>query len=294
MLMSNHLPKVSFSSKQSLDVEIMTFMEAYDKLTQSGIHNPFTPHKIKFYLILLITKNNYTHYVDFKKYELKKGSLLFVAKNQVHHFTDELKNAEGFFLIINSNFLEQNYFLSKSIHLNRLYNYHLESPAIHIEEMGEDDFTDSVKKLYAEYNFPNQFAKEELLRAYINIILLKAERVKSNQATNTIKTYWLEKFNEFKNLLEDNYTNTRSARFYASELLVSYKFLNDIVKKVTDKTAKEFIDDYVTIEIKRYLATTSLSLKEISYKTGFEEPANMTKFFKKNTQKTPLHFRKEL
>lgn len=292
--MSNHLPKVNFSSKKSLDVEVMTFTEAYKKLTQTDNHNPFTAHKIKFYLILLVTKTTYTHYVDFKKYELKKGSLLFVAKNQVHHFTDAIQKSKGFFIVLNSTFLEQNYFLSKNIHLNRLYNYHLESPTIHKEEMGEDDFTDGVKKLYAEYNFPNQFAKEELLRAYINIILLKAERVKSNQATNTIKTYWLEKFNEFKNLLEDNYTKTRSARFYASELLVSYKFLNDIVKKVTDKTAKEFIDDYVTIEIKRYLATTSLSLKEISYKTGFEEPANMTKFFKKNTKKTPLHFRKEL
>ncbi|MEM9824463.1 MAG: helix-turn-helix domain-containing protein, partial [Bacteroidota bacterium] len=37
--------------------------------------------------------------------------------------------------------------------------------------------------------------------------------------------------------------------------------------------------------------STALSVKEISYQTGFEEPANMVKFFKKNTGITPLKFR---
>ena len=97
----------------------------------------------------------------------------------------------------------------------------------------------------------------------------------------------------FKDMLEKEYTKTRSSRDYASSLFISYKFLNDIVKKLTSKTVKTFIDDFVTIEIKRYLVTTSLSIKEISYKTGFEEPANMVKFFRKNTSFTPLKFRQQ-
>ena len=37
---------------------------------------------------------------------------------------------------------------------------------------------------------------------------------------------------------------------------------------------------------------TALSVKEISYKTGFEAPTNFVKFFKKYTGKTPAEFRK--
>ena len=98
-------------------------------------------------------------------------------------------------------------------------------------------------------------------------------------------------FNQFKNLLENDCVKTRNSRAYAAKLFISYKFLNEVVKKLTGKTVKTFIDDFVIMEIKRYLVSTSLSSKEISYKTGFEEPANMTKFFKKHTGLTPLKFR---
>ncbi|CAM4420806.1 helix-turn-helix domain-containing protein [Zobellia nedashkovskayae] len=292
--MSITLPKVTYKSDSESDIEVMTFGETYKKLTKTTEHNPFAVHKIQFYLILIVTENVYSHYVDFKFYDLKKGSVLFVAKNQVQYFTEDFKNVKGFCIVLNSQFLEQNYFLSKNNNLNRLYNYHLENPVIHSEEMGNDEFIGVVEKLYFEYMLPNNFAKADILRAYIDIILLKAERVKQQHAIVGVKTQWLEVFNEFKNMLESNYAKTRSSRDYSSKLLISYKFLNDIVKKSTGKTVKAFIDDFVIIEIKRYLVTTSLSVKEISYKTGFEEPANMTKFFKKNTQQTPLKFRQKL
>lgn len=148
--------------------------------------------------------------------------------------------------------------------------------------------------LYKEYRSPNDFAKGEMLRALLHILLLKAERAKESHSLYKVKRRWLELFNSFKNSLQEGYTESRNSRKYASELLISYKLLNDIVKNLTGKTAKAFIDDFVTIEIKRYLISTSLSVKEISYKTGFDEPANMIKFFKKNTQSTPLQFRKSL
>ena len=95
-------------------------------------------------------------------------------------------------------------------------------------------------------------------------------------------------------MLENEYTNTRSSRAYAAKLYISYKFLNDIVKHLTGKTVKAFIDDFVIVEIKRYLVSTSLSINEIGYRTGFEEPANMVKFFKKRVGTTPLRFRQRL
>lgn len=114
-----------------------------------------------------------------------------------------------------------------------------------------------------------------MMRTLLHVLLLRAERTKEIHALSEVKTKWLEIFNTFRDLLEKEYINTRNARYYASKLLISYKFLNDIVKELTTKTAKTFIDDFVIIEIKRYLVSTSLSVKEISYQTGFEEPANI-------------------
>jgi YesN/AraC family two-component response regulator len=292
--MENVLPKVSYKESASLDIEVMTFAETYKKLIGVHGHDPFAAHRIQFYIIFIVTQNSYVHYVDFKQYHLEEGSILFVAKNQVQYFTESFKDAAGYFIILKSQFLEKNYLLSKNTTLNRLYNYHLENPVIQPKDSEEAAFVTSIEKLYQEYQHPTDFAKEEILRAYINIILLKAERIKQSQSTFEIKSNWLSVFNEFKTLLEINYIKTRNSRVYAEKLFISYKFLNDVVKKSTGKTIKAFIDDFVTIEIKRYLASTSLSIKEISYKTGFDEPANMIKFFKKHTQQTPLQFRKQL
>ncbi|SDE87553.1 AraC family transcriptional regulator [Cellulophaga baltica] len=292
--MISSLPQIAYKSDIPLDIEVMTFAQTQAQLNKTEDHDPFSPHKIQFYLILIVTKDFYTHYVDFKFYELKKGSILFIAKNQVHHFTENFQNIEGFCILLNSQFLEQNYFLSNSIHLDRLYNYHLETPLVTLEGTEGAIFLETVQNLYVEYHLEGGFAKAEMLRAYLHILLIKAERVKQLHSTSSVKTLWLEVFNTFKNSLEVNYITTRNSKFYAEELSVSYKFLNDVVKKLTGKTVKAFIDDFVTIEIKRYLLSTSLSVKEICYKTGFDEPANMTKFFKKNTQITPLKFRQQV
>lgn len=288
------IPKVFFKKNESLDIEVVKFSQLTEKLTQSKYHNPYAAHRIEFFLILILTRNKYTHFVDFKSFTLTEGSALFVAKNQVHHFTPELTEAEGICMIFSGSFMEKYYFLADSFKLNRLFNYHIESPTIHQEEMGEDSFLDIAHRLHDEYLLPNHFAKSEMLRAWLHILFLKAERAKETQDISGVKTHWLEIFSTFKNRLEKEYVNTRNSRTYASEIFVSYKFLNDIVKKLTGKTVKAFIDDFVTMEIKRYLLSTSLSIKEICYKAGFDEPANMIKFFKKNTNTTPLKFREQI
>ncbi|GLR17246.1 AraC family transcriptional regulator [Portibacter lacus] len=291
--MDKEIPKVYYNDLRKLRIEVMNFSQLFDSLNQSSNHNPFAVHKIEFYLILVVTKNTYTHFVDFKSYELTEGSALFIAKNQVHHFTRGLEEAEGYCVIFTSLFTDKYHFLSDNLKVNRLFNYHIETPLILQEEMGDDNLVDTATLLYNEYQFANAFAKPEVLSALLQVLLLKAERAKDFQSISGVKLHWLELFNNFKDMLEVEYVNTRNSKDYASKLFISYKFLNDIVKELTGKTAKAFIDDFVCIEIKRLLVSTSLSVKEISYQTGFEDSANMVKFFKKNMKTTPLKFRQQ-
>ncbi len=292
--MKKEIPKIGFKQDRKLDIEVLSFSELRASLDQISDHDPYAVHKIEFYLIMYISKGSYRHFVDFNLYELSEGSTLFIAKNQIHHFTKTILEANGFVIIFNSVFLTNHSFITDSLKFNRLFNYHIESPVIHQVDLGADQFKTIIQKLYQEYNFPTNIIKSEILRSLLHIVLLQAERAKDRQSIKGISAQWLEVFNDFKDLLEKEYTQTRSSRFYATQLLISYKFLNDVVKKLTDKTVKSFIDDFVIMEIKRVLVSTSLSIKEISYSTGFEEPANMVKFFKKNTGLTPLKFRQQI
>ena len=259
--MVKEIPKVLFNETKSQHIEVLTFSQLVHGLNQSENHSPYAAHKIEFYLILVVTENTYTHFVDFKSYTLKKGSTLFIAKNQVHHFTKSLQLAAGFCIIFSSEFTDKHHFLSSSLKLNRLFNYHIETPVIHQNELGDDSFIGIAQTLHKEYNFKSNFAKAEMLITLLQLLLLKAERAKEFQSVSGIKNHWLETFTKFKNKLEQEYVNTRNARDYASDLIISYKFLNDIVKKLTGKTAKAFIDDFVTTEIKRYQVNLEVNQK---------------------------------
>ena len=292
--MQKDIPKIYFDRNIGFDIEVANFTQLSAKLRNAKNHDPFAPHRLEFFLILILSQNTYTHFVDFKSYTLKEGSALFIAKNQVHHFTQALEEADGIGIFFSQLVMNKYYLLTKNLKLNRLFNYHIELPVLHQEEMGQDRFFDIAHKLHEEYHYPNPFAKTEMLRTLLHALLLRAERAKETQSISGVKTQWLEIFGQFRNLLEKEYINTRNSRDYASKLFISYKLLNDIVKKLTGKTVKAFIDQFVSMEIKRYLVATPFSINEISYKTGFEEPSNMVKFFKKNTKTTPLKFRQSL
>jgi AraC family transcriptional regulator, transcriptional activator of pobA len=289
--LSKEIPKVDFDKSKDLNIQIMSFDELLANLRKSKDHDPYQLHRIEFFLILINTHGSFSHFVDFKSYRLEKGDAIFIAKNQVHHFSKEIKQCRGFCIIFRNVFSGKEYYLPELLKLNRLFNYHLSSPLIRQKEFDQDNLTDIASSLHHEFYFIKSFAKAEILNALLQALLLKAERAKEAQLINVVNPHWLDVFSSFKEMLEKEFKQTRNARIYASELAISYKHLNDIVKELSGKTAKEFIDDYVIIEIKRYIASTPLSVKEISFMTGFEEPTNMIKFFKKKTQKTPLDFR---
>ncbi|SLM29674.1 Transcriptional regulator, AraC family (fragment) [Desulfamplus magnetovallimortis] len=70
--------------------------------------------------------------------------------------------------------------------------------------------------------------------------------------------------------------------------------MNKIAKAITGNTVKSFIDNFVILEIKRQLAISDISIKELTYLMGFEEPTNFVKYFKKHTSHSPSQFRKIL
>jgi len=72
---------------------------------------------------------------------------------------------------------------------------------------------------------------------------------------------------------------------------ISAKTANNITRSILNKSAKAFIDEECITQIKRMLLNTPLSVKEIAYEVGFEEPTHLYKFFKRQVGETPEQFR---
>ncbi|MDO6473281.1 AraC family transcriptional regulator [Maribacter sp. 1_MG-2023] len=282
-----NIPNISFQgSEDSSNFECLVLNEFFERMPDIKDHDPTLPHRIDFFALLIVSNGFGTHNVDLEEYSLVKGSVLKIAKGQIHNFQKNAKY-EGFLLIFTEE-LVMNYFSKSSICIiSHLYNYHITSPISNNITLNENFLTELSKELRSE----NSFAKINIIATLLNLYLLRLERfsnINSEELSNS-KNYSL--FIKFKNLVESTYSQTRNVKDYAELLTITTKHLNEAVKDYTLNTAKSFIDNYVILETKRVIVSTDKSFKEIAFEIGFDELTNFTKFFKKKAGISPKEFR---
>ena len=101
-----------------------------------------------------------------------------------------------------------------------------------------------------------------------------------------------ELYNQFISQV-NNFCRTYSdVHFYADQLNVSSRYLAQVTRRISGKTPKAIIDEYIVREIERELSTTSHTMQEIANSFGFSSQAHLTKFFKKMRNVTPSQFRR--
>lgn len=102
-----------------------------------------------------------------------------------------------------------------------------------------------------------------------------------------------ELYNQFISQV-NNFCRTYSdVHFYADQLNVSSRYLAQVTRRISAKTPKAIIDEYIVKEIERELSTTTHTVQEIANTFGFSSQAHLTKFFKKMRGLTPSEYRKK-
>ncbi|UXP32842.1 helix-turn-helix transcriptional regulator [Reichenbachiella agarivorans] len=263
----NNIPNISFdSSEKTTDIEFLRISELFERVEENPNHDPLKPHRITFFALLIVTEGEGMHQVDLENYLLKKGSVLKIAKGQVHAFQENL-SYDGYLVVFTEDFVLK--FFSKSTidFISHLYNYHISDPMVE-----GSNFNESFLALIAqELNYENTYAQRNIIAKMLELYLLKLERVSHLAISTKRNTEQYPLFFQFKNLVEERYMDTRNVKDYAEYMSVSAKQLNAVVQNFTLNTAKHFIDEYVVLEIKRAILSTNNSLKEIAYELGFDQ-----------------------
>ncbi len=292
MRKSAEIPQISFLNAQQkrFEFELISIEEALSGRGRSG-HSPFRPHRIAFYAILFVTKGRGHHFIDFEKFSFRKGSIIFLSKEQVHAF-EKNSRMEAFILLFTEKFLERSSLGSHLMQQMSIYNYHLYAPVMHLKKENFDKFAELIYRMKEEYETADDFATEEIIQSTLKIFLFQAERIRKRKLKTQSRSYYQEEFSSFQRLLKKQMVSNRQVHFYARELGFSTKKLNRITQEIVKMPAKNYINETLILEIKRLLMNTNLSIKEIAYMTGFEAPTNFVKFFKKYAEITPAEFRK--
>jgi AraC-like DNA-binding protein len=253
-------------------------------------HNPAELHLVEFYLVVLIEEGEGKHTIDFTEYDCKKGSLITVRKDQIHKFHKN-DSIRGTILLFTDDFLVSYLEKLEALKSLQLFNELLGVPKIQLSDDAMSEVLGLVQRLKKEYFATNDDYSLGIIRSELHILIAKLFRIKSNENQIIHSRKYLSEFIEFQNLVETNANKFNKVKDYANMLGVSTKTLNNITQHIINKTAKEFVDDICTKQIKRLLINTDLPIKEIAYSSGFEETTNFYKYFKRQTALTPEQFR---
>lgn len=99
---------------------------------------------------------------------------------------------------------------------------------------------------------------------------------------------------KFFYLIMQHYKENREVAFYAKQLCITPKYLTTVIKTVSGKSAKDWILEYIILEIKALLRDSSLNIQEIVVKTNFANQSSLGRFFRKHTGMSPSEYRRSV
>lgn len=283
--MQSKIKQVKFKPGLPLEIEVIsiadTVVKHHDTIT--------TPHRAEFYHIFWVQKGTAEYLIDFESVKVKGPSFLFVNKDRVQAI-DTRSRHDGKLLLFTDNFFGKTEEDAKYLHSTILFNDLLNVPVISVTAASSLQVV--FNAIETELTKDNDAYHYHLLHNLLHNLLLLAERERRKQGFNEIaKGADLDYTVLFKDLLATQFKILKSVNGYASQMNISEKRLTNATSKTMGKSPKTIIDERVMLEAKRLLIHTHLSIKEIGYQLGFEEPTNFIKYFRKHTEKTPIEFR---
>lgn len=242
------------------------------------------PRRLSAYFIVLIDSGRITYNLDLKDITLSDGQLLFAMPNQV--FTPPSKTAglKYWKVLFDENTLallpQQFPFLVNPLH----------SPVITFDDAARE----RVRKVFEILNrilYVDKATDTEIILAYLNLLLteLNSAYFKQTEPTQILNAN-LSKFIEFKLIVETHLTEQPSVHTIAGKLALTPNSLYRIVKEFSGLSPKDFFSHRLMIEAQRKLLYSPLSVKELAYELGFNDPDYFSRFFKKCTGKSVREF----
>jgi AraC family transcriptional activator of pobA len=234
-----------------------------------------------------------------KEFDYNEGVMSFVAPNQVlslsvNHTGEEITQS-GWMLLIHPDFL-WNTPLAKTIKQYDFWDYSIHE-ALFLSEKEETILINLLQNIQQEYHSNIDKFSKHIIITQIETFLSYSDRFYHRQFITREKAN--HQILERLETLLNGYFNSDdlitkglpSVQHIADQLNLSPKYLSDLLRVLTEKTAQQHIHDKLIEKAKEKLSITELSVSEIAYELGFKHLQSFSKLFKSKTNQSPMEFR---
>jgi AraC family transcriptional activator of pobA len=239
------------------------------------------PRRLSIYVLIWCCRGSVTVVVDEKELVLKKQEVLTITSGQIHYFKKTDK-ADGVILEFPFAFFCKDDHDVELIFHNGLFCHFAQNEVIAV---GQHEKVDEQLRLIGEELAQKPYQYLLSIHSRIKLLLIAINRAKVERGDEVWKPDAL--FLKFLELVRANFEHNYSLARLAGMLGTTEAKLNEQSKLHTGKTAQNVIYGLIASEAKRLLTYQTLTVKEVAYKLGFNDPFYFSNFFKKHTRQSP-------
>ena len=227
--------------------------------------------------LVLCTRGHATYTVDTREQRMQANDIIVLSEGQL--ITDyELSDA-----------------ISGVHEMSRLFLFAKTSPVFHLTDSQRDVLQEYSQQMVRKITDTEHHFRKQLLGSIIRSIIYEVSNIiyQSQQTDTTRKTRAETIFTKFIRLVEQNFRSERRVSWYAQQLCITPKYLSETVKAVSKRRPNDWIDNYVTMEIRVMLRNSTMSIKEIAQELNFANQSFLGKYFKEHVGMSPKEYRKQ-
>lgn len=250
------------------------------------------PYRSNYYKIGLCLHGKAELKADLDPYSITPGCLIVATPHIIKQWCFVSEDYASIDLFFTPDFItaHNSLNLDKFRFLERGAN-----PVFQISAAQAKNIGTSLRFIRQKYGI-EQDCKDDVLRSLISSLLYEIASVYNRYHTALASRQTRSQFlvSEFKKLVHTHFETERSLKFYAGKLFVTPKYLTEVMKAVTGKTAGEWITQSVILEAKILLQRQSLNIAQISDALHFSDQSAFGKFFKNQVGLSPVAYKQAL
>ncbi len=230
------------------------------------------------------------------RFDHQTGSMMFVKPRQIVELNHVEFEEDGYIMFFHEDFLHAHP-LHQQIQHYSFFEYET-NEALHLAPKEEKIIWNIFGSIEQEYNNNEDEFSREIILAGINSLLTYAERFYKRQFINR-KPLSGKTVTEFNRILQTYFQNDSmenrlpSVTDMAGQLNISRRYLTDLLKNETGKTAQDLIHIALISEAKNRLRSDDKTISEIAYALGFENMPYFSRLFKKETGLSPTQYKNQ-
>ncbi|AKD54007.1 helix-turn-helix domain-containing protein [Spirosoma radiotolerans] len=239
------------------------------------------PHKLAYYYFMFVDRGAETCQVDLLETTVSDSQLIFGLPNQVFAHSSPNKNNRQYKFGFDENTLallpNAFPFLINPLHVN----------VITFDSAAKERVKAILSILFHLLHSPGKPTDTAIILAHLNALLTEFNSAYfEGKNYETFSNSKLSKYVEFKLAVETQLTEQHDVHTIAEKLGMTTSSLYAVVKEYSGNSPKEWITNRLIQEAQRKLQYSSLSVKELAYELGYNDPAYFSRLFKKRMGKS--------